>query len=589
MAKKLTQAGFILFLLILLTACGSGSQVTKPFGSGNVDRALKDYAAENYFRASPELEKAFKLYPGDNQLALALLDSWIQLGEIVRAWAVLDQSNVLQTSEGKILKAELKLFEQQYEDAVMLLERVDSETISASWQSRKYQAGATAHERLGQYVSSAMSLINMSELLDIEDQASFHEKIIKTLIQADEYDLIVAVGDTELSAIQQGWLEAAYVDFGADGISGKQWLESWGNHPAGRFFLDFAQVSHYRTIGVLLPLTGKFSVVGKLVQKGMLAAAFSSPASHSKMLFFDTGSAGEFLTTAWYSAMEAGVDIMVGPLDKGSIEQVDMLPVSTVPVMLLNQSELSNYYQFTLSPEEEAINVAQKIIADGHKRVMVIAMKTEWGNRMTMSFAQEFKARGGLVVNNSFYQPEQNDYSAQLRQSLGLVESKLRAKSLQQFLKLKLYSKEVVRPDVDAIFLAARPDFARLMIPQLRFNHAAKIPVYSSSHVFSGVVNVQLDKDLNGVKFGLSPFEINNPTLNEQLDFDTTKMAANRRLFAFGYDAYSLVFRLDWMQRVNSGQLSGLSGVLNMGFDGVIRRKLVWAEFSNGEPVLIKN
>ena len=195
----------------------------------------------------------------------------------------------------------------------------------------------------------------------------------------------------------------------------------------------------------------------------------------------------------------------------------------------------------------------------------------------------------GLVINQSYYQEAQSDYSPQLRQALGLIESQLRIQRLQTSIQRKLVSEERVHADVDAIFMAARPQFARLLIPQLKFHRAGKVPVYSTSHIFSGHADATLDRDLNGVKFSVSDFEAGADYYTETLSFDMQSVQVDKRLFAFGYDAMLLVSRLNWLQRFPGGQIKGLSGQLNIGFDGVIKRNLNWAVFAEGVPQMIED
>ncbi|MGJ8662211.1 MAG: penicillin-binding protein activator, partial [Marinicella sp.] len=415
-----------------------------------------------------------------------------------------------------------------------------------------------------------------------------HDRIVRNLIQVNEDDLILAIGDDTYQPLTQGWIEAAYVSFGADGTSGDNWLLQWPEHPAAAYFLDLNKVNKQQKVAILLPFSGRFSNVAKAVQKGLLTAAAADSENHNELIFYDTGSQGENVSNAWFTAQENQADLIIGPLDKSSIEVVEQIPAPTIPVVLLNQSEPeSDYFQFTLSPEGEAIEVATKMINDGHKRVLIMAPNEPWGERMTQAFAQSFVDLGGQIVNNSYFQTKQNDYSAQLRQTLGLIESQLRARNLQQFLKLNLSADEVVRSDVDAIFLAARPDFARLMVPQLKFHHAANIPVYSTSHVFDGLMNEQHNRDLQGLRFALSPIELQSNALLETAAFDLGRVGGDKKLFAFGYDAYQLISRLEWMNRVNTGVVNGLSGKVSLGFDGVFNRGLLWAQYNNGSVVAL--
>src|SRR5690606_18065819 len=94
-------------------------------------------------------------------------------------------------------------------------------------------------------------------------------------------------------------------------------------------------------------------------------------------------------------------------------------------------------------------------------------------------------------------------------------------------------------------FVVATPQQARSLKPQLRFHHASDLPVYASSHVYSGTPDRSADADLNGIAFTDMPWVIEpgpgTAAAREQLlqDFGP-QMERNSRLFALGFDAYRL-------------------------------------------------
>ncbi len=585
MIIKIKNYLLLLSLLFILVACGSGPNVRKFDDTAKIN-GMALYVQGDYFAATDWLSQAWTKNPSDPEVLVALLDSWGQLGEVLQIWKLLNETELV-TAETQLMQAELAQADQQCERAIELIQSNDVSVLNDYWQIRYWKLKADCMADLGQYLTATLALIASEQFItDDVSIESLHDQIVRNLIQVDESELIMAVGDPQYGPLEQGWIEAAYVNFGADGISGINWLQQWPDHPADRYFLDLNQVNSQQVVAVLLPFTGRFADVAKAIQKGMLTASVVDTGNQNKLEFYDTGSQGEGLTGSWYSAQENGADLIIGPLDKTSIEQATALPSATIPVVLLNQAE-GDYFQFTLSPEGEAEQVAERMIKDGHKQVLIMAPNEAWGERMTKAFAQRFVDLGGQITNNSYFQPQQNDYSAQLRQTLGLVESQLRARNLQQFLKLNLQAEEVVRADVDAIFLAARPSFARLMVPQLKFHHAAQIPVYATSHVFDGLNNVQHNRDLQNVKFALSPIELQASRLTEVLPFDLDRISTNKKLFAFGFDAYQLIARLEWMSRVNTGIIDGLSGKVSLGFDGQFERGLEWAQYSNGSVIAL--
>lgn len=571
-------------LALTLTACGpGGNQNVRQDQNRLKTKGLALYQQQDYFLAVESLTEAFEQLPADQEIYVALLDSWLLLGEYVRVWQLLN-SHQLDAPEARIIEASLQQQQGDCEAAVLLLDQVESNILDSAWQTRYHLLSANCQQALTNYLSAALSFIKLSELTeDVIESKSINDSIVQNLIRVNDEALILSIG-TDLDLLTQGWLEAAYIKFGADGISGMGWLSNWPDHPAGNYFLDMNQVNSHQKVAIMLPFSGRFAQVARAVQKGLLAAALADGKGLNELMFFDTGSAGENLATAFYSAQEYQSDMIIGPLDKDSIENLEQMPEATIPVILLNQSE-SNYHEFTLSPEGEAETVAERMFADGMKNVVILAPNDEWGERMTKAFAQRFFELGGQIKNNSYFQPEQNDYSAQLRQILGLVESQLRARNLQQFLKLEINSEEVVRSDFDGIFLAAKPSFARLMIPQLKFHRAANIPVYSTSHLFAGLNNEQHNKDLEGVTFAISPIELEPATLLEQLPFELRAVKSDKRLFAFGFDAYQLISRLGWMSRVHTGMVEGLTGNIRIGLNGNFSRELLWAKYQNGSIV----
>lgn len=568
--------------LMVLASCGSGPSGTrvKPNSKAKVT-GMDFYQQQDYFSAVDWLNQAWQKDSNDSEVYVALLDSWKQLDEITQIWKLMNQSSI-QTDEVIIIQAELSGEEKQCELALNNTNDIDTDSLSNKWQKRFWQFRASCEQQTKAYLPAVKSLVQLSELSDDELMTQvWSNQIVNNLIRANEDELILAIGDDSYDLTTQGWLEAAYIDFGADGISGSGWSEQWPQHPATQYFLDMNQVNRQQTVAVLLPLSGRFESAAKAVQKGLLTASVADENNQYDLQFYDTGSQAENFSGSWYAAQEQGADLIIGPLDKASIEAAEMMPAPTVPVVMLNQSN-SEYFQFTLSPEGEAEQVAHRMYDDGQRRTIILAPNDEWGERMAQAFAQKFVDLGGTIIDNTYFQKDQHDFSAQLRKTLGLVESQLRAKNLQSFLKINLQADEVVRSDIDAIFLAARPGLARLMVPQLKFHRASDVPVYSSSHVFNGLNNEQHNRDLQGVKFAISPIELPSSQLMEILPFELSRVNDSKKLFALGYDAYQLISRLEWMSRVNTGVIDGLTGKISLNYDGQFNRGLRWAQYNNG-------
>ena len=57
------------------------------------------------------------------------------------------------------------------------------------------------------------------------------------------------------------------------------------------------------------------------------------------------------------------------------------------------------------------------------------------------------------------------------------------------------------------------------------------------------------------------------------------------RLFALGMDAYALSSRVIALRTIPEARYAGFSGQLSSDASGVVRRKLMWAEFENANLI----
>ena len=138
------------------------------------------------------------------------------------------------------------------------------------------------------------------------------------------------------------------------------------------------------------------------------------------------------------------------------------------------------------------------------------------------------------------------------------------------------------------IFLAGTHRAARGIVPALKFHHAGNLPVYATSHVFSGNLDSNSDKDLEGVIFCDLPWTLISVNAYKT-SFNTTwkDQRAYTRLFALGIDAYNIVQNLKYLQSREYARFSGETGNISMDENQRLHRELLWAQFKNGKPVYL--
>ena len=246
--------------------------------------------------------------------------------------------------------------------------------------------------------------------------------------------------------------------------------------------------------------------------------------------------------------------------------------------------------QFGLSTDDEAMQLAERVWQEGHKRVAVLTPNTKWGSRLSNQFSEHFSALGGSTNSQVLY-GDTDKFSEDVSQLLNTDASKQRYKQVRQTLYTKkIEFEEHRRTDIDAIVLAALPNDARQLAPILAFNFAGDLPIYASSHVFSGTPDTILDQDLNRIKFLDTPWSLAAPSQNKVLLTQQKSDINSRlgRLYALGLDAYRLHPYLKQLAAVPGTEITGETGTLSLDQDGRVKRKLIWAQYKDGIPQLIE-
>jgi len=316
--------------------------------------------------------------------------------------------------------------------------------------------------------------------------------------------------------------------------------------------------SHSGTqIAVMLPLTGRLSSVGNIILQGIKDAHKQSPNDTHLKIYNSSNSSIQGL---YKMAVDKGADLVIGPFDKNRIYSLAKTKLDK-PVIGLNyilNSNTSNpkLKQFGLLPEDEAVQMAQFALNQGHKRVALLTPNSTWGQRLRDAMRTAVIERGGKVAIMKSYLKSSKSYFADAQ-------------------NLAFRSDEI-----DAILMAASPSQAQRLYPALR-QEIKRLPIYATSHVFSGVANASTDSNLEGLIFTETPWVLNAIRNN------ITAQSSSPRLYALGMDAYLIAKNLNKLQGFG-GSLKGKTGRIRLSKDGTMHRTLRWAQFRNGIPVAIR-
>ncbi len=390
------------------------------------------------------------------------------------------------------------------------------------------------------------------------------------------------------------------------------WRTRFPGHPAGQLIVPQMIIANEalgtppKHIALLLPLSGGLAKAAGAIRDGFLAAWYADPdtLTRPKISILDTAEPDIWLTMQ--EAVDAGADLVVGPLRKQHVGTLSVAAGVPIATLALNRAPTAapagdeqpmarspdSLFQFSLAPEDEARNVAERAIRDGHSQVAVLVPVGAWGERVRTAFGEAFERSGGEVVQSAAFTNEPKDLSPTVAKLLGVELSMARGAALKRLLRVDLKYEPRRRQDIDFIFLAAFPRQALQLRPQIKFHHASHVPVYATSHIFTGKQDAVRDRDIDGVFFGDMPWLLDanraQPALHQALNIALPNApAAFQRLHAFGIDAYRLALEVRRLKALPGETIFGVTGKLSLNRDNQIERELMWARFNDGLPQVV--
>jgi hypothetical protein len=467
---------------------------------------------------------------------------------------------------------------------------------------------AQAFLMLGQYIAAVRELTRKAELLLPDQQADNVDRIWQILASAPAGSLqaqSALVDSYEL----RGWLELINVVINSQNIIEQQvravsaWQTRWNLHSASArlpqalsFAADLLNTRPQR-VALLIPLS---EAAGKAVSEGFMAAYYDARAQNQQVpeiQVYDTS--GIFDIMPLYNQVtETGFDLIIGPLRKESVRQLQALPSLPVPTLALNyadegQINPANLYQFGLAPEDEIRQAVHLAWLAGHRVATVMTPAGEDYRRVRDTFEDEWRVLGGDVVANASF--ANTSYSEVIRQMMDIDDSEARAARLRSVVpRSNLVFTPRRRQDVDVIFLLANPSEGRQIKPAMAFHFAGDVAVYALPAIYDGAsyeggTSTNINRDLNGIIFIDAPWLLagDDPLRAKVTSAFEIGAGPVERLRAMGVDSYRLHTRLAQLANFPGVSIRGATGTLTMRPNGSIKREMMPAQFIEGNIVLM--
>ena len=521
------------------------------------------------------------------------------------------QSIDLKTAESEILEnmqllsAHIALGKGDPRQALKLLSF--SSILPAHRQIQVFDLRARAFLDAGYPLESAKTRVQMDSLLsDDFDRERNHQAIWEALSLLPETTLN-QLSLAPLNPDFLGWIELSKVakrgqidwQHLQDGIY--NWRKRYPQHPAAQVFIQelgtrqIELMDRPTHIAVMLPLSGRYAQVASAIRDGFMSAYYQHPDKtlRPKISFIDTSNNPTAIWNYYRQAVDDGADFIVGPFMKSAVNSLSRSTQLEVPTLTLNYANeqdgvTSNLFQFGLLPEDEARQSAEMAFRQGNTHAAILVPEGAWGQRLATAFQQRFEELGGTVINKQTYTPGKNDFKRPIQSLLNINHSQARYRKLKSLLKTDLKFTPYRRQDVDMIFIAATPRDARQLKPQFKFHYAGELPVYATSHAYTGKLDKQADRDIDELYYCDMPWILNPPNrLKQSLVNYWPEQERYTRFFALGSDAYNLIPFMGRLQAKSYERFSGQTGNLYLDPFKRLHRELLWAQFVRGVPTLI--
>ncbi len=627
MLKRLNTTKFIIIAVLttILFGCASGSKPVK-----EENRAISLVSAP--LSAAQYLDNAANAQSDEQRDRFMLLaaHAYINKRDSGNASKVLSsiKANLTQKpeilAEHQYLTARVLELNRYYDKALQKLD-YPSQWQLANWQMASYhQLRAQLYKATKQPIEQAKELTLLSTYLPQEQANEVNDQIWAILQPFHEQTLLAFTQDNN-NPIFAGWLQLGYIakHYAAEPQVLVQRLGDWQyenpSHPAARKLpteLDVAlntKPFKPKNIAVLLPLTGSMAALAYPVKQGIISNYTANPNNNVAVNFFDTATGVE---AAYQRAVNAGAEFIIGPLLPNELEILlkaeqkaveaaartaqkpttpegtavaEVKPFIPIPQLFLNNVEMSSHrndqFFFALSPMDEASNAAEKMFNDGITSPLLLASNDSTGERMAAAFNDKWQELTGQTTEVHYYNSG-DEMKVTVQKALGVIDSKERIARIKALLGNSIKADFRSRRDIDAIYMISNNKDLPLLKPFIDVNFsvfAQPTPLYTTSRA-------RIENNSADAVEELDNLTISDVPLLLQPNDETSKIVAlwptwnngQKRLYAMGYDALSLVSKLNQMRALPGYQYSGLSGQLSASPNGTIHRQLSWGHYQRG-------
>ena len=602
--------------MLTLVACGTAPPVSiEPSTQSGLVNASIEELLQNASSSTGAAATSLRI-----QAVEQLLSAGLSTRARVEAQGINNLDNLPEDFQirAALVRAELALQDQQADEALRWLSGTGAALIASMPESQTdieaalvrsyYLKLGNTYEALGDHAQAAIAYIAITTIATTTTPQSNNDSAINQPVHNQIWDALNQLDDialdrfasTTTSYEARGWIELARV-IRAEQFSIKSQLDSitrwqriWSQHsastqlPSKLMSLQQTWDRRPKHIALILPLQ---TATGNAIQEGFFSAYYQSLSISRevpRISVYDSSNLS-IIYPLYDEAVASGADLIIGPLDKALVNQLQQLDTLPVPTLALNYADQTpsysqNLMQFGLAPEDEILQAANLAWEAGHINAAIITPQSDDYMRFQTAFTDIWNSKGGSVVSRSTFGGG-NDYADVIKRVMAIDSSEARADSLLDILpRTEMEFTPRRRQDIDFIFLMANPVQGRQIKPTLAFYFAGDVPVYATPSIYEGSNNQAADQDLDGIVFTIEPWVLgnNDPLKAEVASNLRPAQGTLQRLRAMGIDSFRLYPRLQQFSDKDIDSLQGATGKLSMSDNGIIHRNLEVARFVDG-------
>ena len=177
-------------------------------------------------------------------------------------------------------------------------------------------------------------------------------------------------------------------------------------------------------IGVLLPLTGKYSYIGQSFLDTMQMVVYENKSIDSELIIKDTKANPSLAKKATKELVEQNVDIILGPFFSSSLNaSLKIAKYKNIPLISFSSDKKQKeegVYLMGFEPEIQITNITDYTIKKNYKRFAALLPNSKYGKRVLNTYRKVLNKNKLLLNKVELYDPKTTDFETNIQNLVGL-------------------------------------------------------------------------------------------------------------------------------------------------------------------------